>query len=54
MNKHPDISNLAYIAESAVISGDVRISPEACICHGAVIAANDGVITIGSNTIVME
>lgn len=59
MNKHPDMGNpdispLAYIAESAVISGDVRIAPEACICHGAVIMANDGVITIGSNTVVME
>jgi len=50
----PAIDGTAYVAPSAVIVGNVRISPGARVLHGAVITAEDGDVTIGENTIVME
>lgn len=47
---HPD----AVVAPSAVISGDVVIGPDCQILHGAVITAEGGALTLGSNVIVME
>ena len=50
----PSIHATAYVAPSAVIAGDVRIGAGARILHGAVLTAEDGAVTIGENTIVME
>lgn len=50
----PSIDPSAYIAPSAVIVGDVRIAAGARILHGAVLTAEDGVVAIGENTVVME
>ena len=50
----PSIHATAYIAPSAVIVGDVRIEAGARILHGAVVTAEDGVVTIGENTVVMQ
>ena len=47
---HPD----AVVAPTAVISGDVVIGPDCQILHGAVVTAEGGAITLGSNVIVME
>ncbi len=47
---HPD----AVIAPTAVISGDVEIGADCQVLHGAVITAEGGAITLGSNVIVME
>jgi carbonic anhydrase/acetyltransferase-like protein (isoleucine patch superfamily) len=50
----PLIHVTAYVAPSAVIVGDVRIAAGARILHGAVVTAEDGAVTIGENTVVME
>ena len=47
---HPD----AVIASTAVISGDVEIGADCQVLHGAVITAEGGAITLGTNVIVME
>lgn len=47
---HPD----AYVAPTAVISGAVRVAAGARILHGAVITAEDGEVTVGEDTVVME
>jgi carbonic anhydrase/acetyltransferase-like protein (isoleucine patch superfamily) len=47
---HPD----AYIAPTAVLVGDVRVSAGARILHGAVLTAEDGSITVGPDSVVME
>lgn len=53
-DREPSIDATAYIAPSAVIVGDVRIGASARVLHGAVITAEDGEVTIGENTVVME
>ncbi len=47
---HPD----AYIAPTAVLSGQVRVGPGSCVLHGAVLAADGGPVEIGANCVVME
>lgn len=50
----PRIDPAAYVAPSAVVSGDVTIGPDARILHGAVITAEDGTVSIGARVVVME
>jgi carbonic anhydrase/acetyltransferase-like protein (isoleucine patch superfamily) len=50
----PSIDATAYVAPSAVIVGDVRIERGVRVLHGAVITAEDGDVSIGANTVVME
>lgn len=50
----PSIDPQAYVAPSAVIVGNVRISAGARILHGAVVTAEDGEVTIGEDSVVME
>ena len=50
----PDIHPSAYVAPSAVLVGDVRIGAGARILHGAVLTAEDGVVVVGDDTVVME
>jgi carbonic anhydrase/acetyltransferase-like protein (isoleucine patch superfamily) len=52
--REPVIHATAYVAPSAVIVGNVRIEPGARVLHGAVITAEDGEVSIGENTVVME
>ncbi|GAB3397063.1 gamma carbonic anhydrase family protein [Humibacter soli] len=52
--KAPQIDPSAYVAPSAVVTGDVRLGPDARILHGAVITAEDGEVVIGKDTVVME
>jgi carbonic anhydrase/acetyltransferase-like protein (isoleucine patch superfamily) len=47
---HPD----AYVAPTAVLSGEVRVGPESCILHGAVLTADGGAVEIGAHCAVME
>ena len=47
---HPD----AYVAPTAVLCGDVRIGPGCAIGFGAVLTAEDGVIELAENVVVME
>ena len=50
----PRISASAYVAPTAVVSGDVRIGADARILFGAVLSADGGPIELGHGAIVME
>lgn len=50
----PQIDSSAYVAPTAVLSGDVRIGPGSRILFGSVLTAEGGMITIGANSIIME
>ncbi|MFI6425492.1 gamma carbonic anhydrase family protein [Promicromonospora sp. NPDC050880] len=50
----PSIDPSAYVAPSATVVGDVRVAAGARILHGAVLTAEDGVVVIGADTVVME
>jgi carbonic anhydrase/acetyltransferase-like protein (isoleucine patch superfamily) len=50
----PSIDATAYVAPSAVIVGKVRIGPGARVLHGAVVTAEDGEVSIGEDSVVME
>jgi carbonic anhydrase/acetyltransferase-like protein (isoleucine patch superfamily) len=52
--KTPEVPASAYVAPTAVVSGDVTIGEDARILFGAVITADGGPVTIGRETIVME
>lgn len=52
--KKPNVHASAYVAPSAVISGEVTVEEGCAILHGAVITAEGAPITIGANTVVME
>jgi carbonic anhydrase/acetyltransferase-like protein (isoleucine patch superfamily) len=52
--KRPDIASSAYVAETAVVCGDVRIGPDSRVLFGAVVTADGGPVEIGSRSIVME
>ena len=47
---HPD----AYVAPTAVLSGEVRIGRGSCILHGAVLSADGGPVEIGASCVIME
>jgi carbonic anhydrase/acetyltransferase-like protein (isoleucine patch superfamily) len=50
----PRIDPTAYVAPTAVISGDVTVGADARILHGAVVTAEDGSVSIGARVVVME
>src|SRR3954464_199091 len=50
----PQVDPSAYVAPNAVLSGDVRIGPDARILFGAVLTAEDGSVTVGARCVVME
>jgi carbonic anhydrase/acetyltransferase-like protein (isoleucine patch superfamily) len=50
----PSIDASAWVASTAVLSGDVRVGPHARILHGAVLTADAGHISVGAFSIVME
>jgi carbonic anhydrase/acetyltransferase-like protein (isoleucine patch superfamily) len=47
---HPD----AYVAPTAVLSGQVSIGAGSCIMHGAVLAAEGGPVRVGAGCVIME
>ncbi|HEY3718456.1 MAG TPA: gamma carbonic anhydrase family protein [Jatrophihabitantaceae bacterium] len=53
-DSEPSIDPSAYVAPSAVLSGDVRIGPDSRVLHGAVVSADGGAVTIGANSVIME
>lgn len=53
-DREPQVDSTAYVAPTAVLSGDVRVGPECCILHGAVLTAEGGPVRLGSRCIVME
>jgi carbonic anhydrase/acetyltransferase-like protein (isoleucine patch superfamily) len=52
--KRPQIDPSAWVAPTAVLVGDVRIGPGSAISHGAILNAEDGMIEIGADCVVME
>ncbi len=52
--KRPHVAASAYVAPTAVVSGDVKIGEDARILFGAVVTADGGAVEIGADTIVME
>jgi carbonic anhydrase/acetyltransferase-like protein (isoleucine patch superfamily) len=50
----PTVDPTAYVAPSAVVVGDVRIGAGARVLSGAVLSAENGYVSIGVNTVVME
>ena len=52
--KRPSIDVTAWVAPTAVLVGDVRVGVNTAISHGAILNAEDGMIEIGTNCVVME
>ncbi len=52
--KRPHIDDGAYVAPTAVISGDVSVAAGCAVLHGAVIAAEGAAIELGESCVVME
>ena len=50
----PSVHPEAYVAPTAVLSGDVRVGPGSCIMHGAVLAAEGGPVQSGASCVIME
>ncbi len=50
----PSVHPEAYVAPTAVLSGEVRVGRGSCIMHGAVLAAEGGPVGIGANCVNME
>ena len=50
----PSVHPEAYVAPTAVLSGDVRVGRGSCIMHGAVLAAEGAPVEIGANCVIME
>jgi len=52
--KRPKIHSSAYVAPTAVVSGEVTVGAECAILHGAVVAAEGAPVTIGAHTVIAE
>jgi carbonic anhydrase/acetyltransferase-like protein (isoleucine patch superfamily) len=53
--KRPSVAETAYVAPTAVVSGDVTIGEGARVLFGAVLSAEgDGSVEVGRDCIVME
>ncbi|TQS46793.1 gamma carbonic anhydrase family protein [Cryptosporangium phraense] len=50
----PVVHPTAYVAPTAVVSGDVEVGPHCRILFGAVVTADSGPIRLGEHVIVME
>jgi carbonic anhydrase/acetyltransferase-like protein (isoleucine patch superfamily) len=50
----PRVDPDAWVAPTAVLSGDVRVGPGSCVLHGAVLNADGGAVRIGANCVIME
>src|SRR6201982_2936728 len=47
---HPD----AYVAPTAVLSGQVSVGAGSCVLHGAVLTDDGGSVEVGANCVIME
>ena len=50
----PVVSETAFVASTAVVSGAVTLGDGVRVLHGAVLCAEDGAIQIETNSIIME
>lgn len=54
LGKRPHVDPAATVASTATVCGDVTIGPGCRILHGATVVAEDGLIALGRDCIVME
>jgi carbonic anhydrase/acetyltransferase-like protein (isoleucine patch superfamily) len=52
--RRPVIDDTAYVSETAIVIGDVRISSQVYIGHGAILRGDYGTIVIGEQSAVEE
>jgi len=52
--KRPKIHSSAYVAPSAIVSGEVTIGAGCAVLHGAVVTAEGAPLRVGDQTVVME
>ncbi|WP_165987542.1 gamma carbonic anhydrase family protein [Streptomyces sp. YIM 98790] len=52
--RKPVVPESAYVAPTAVLCGAVTLGERARVLHGAVLTAEDGEVTTGSDVVVME
>ena len=52
--KYPQIDSQAYVHETSILLGDVKIGAESSVWPGAVIRADNGKITIGERTNIQD
>jgi carbonic anhydrase/acetyltransferase-like protein (isoleucine patch superfamily) len=50
----PSVDPEAYVAPTAVLSGQVRVGAGSCVLHGAVLTADGGPVEVGANCVIME
>lgn len=50
----PEVDPGAYVAPTAVICGAVRIGAQSRVLFGAVLTAEDGEVSVGARTVIME
>ena len=50
----PSVHPEAYVAPTAVLSGQVSVGAGSCIMHGAVLAAEGGPVQVGAGCVIME
>lgn len=52
--KKPDIEKAAFVADTAVLIGDVRLEEGASVWYGAVLRGDDDTITVGKHSNVQD
>ncbi|MGH7736616.1 MAG: hypothetical protein ACREMP_01915 [Candidatus Tyrphobacter sp.] len=52
--KRPQIASSAYVAPTAVVSGNVTIGASCALLHGCVVVAEGAAIEIGESCVIME
>lgn len=50
----PWVHPAAYVAPTAVLSGEVHVGSGTCVLHGAVLTADGGPVEVGANCVIME
>jgi len=53
-NKRPEIAESVFLAENAVVIGDVVLKENANVWYGAVLRGDEGSITVGENSNVQD
>lgn len=52
--KTPEVGEPAFLAETAVLVGDVKVGPESSIWYGAVLRGDDNAIRVGRRTNIQD
>jgi carbonic anhydrase/acetyltransferase-like protein (isoleucine patch superfamily) len=53
-DRQPLVHATAYIAPTAVLSGDVRVGADTCVLFGAVLSDEGGAVEVGERCVIME